>query len=141
VILIDTNVVSETLKAKPEEQVVRWLTENDEDIWLPVIVIAEIAYAIERIRPEQRASRLAQGLDAWRDRFHDRICTFSESDALVYGRIMGQASQKGRPMAIPDGMVAAMAVGRGASLATRNVSDFSNCGIPLVNPWEFRPGY
>ncbi|MGY6588623.1 MAG: PIN domain-containing protein [Wenzhouxiangella sp.] len=138
-ILIDTNVLSETLKPKPDDQVIRWLSSNDEDIWLPVIVIAEIAYGIERIRPDQRAGRLAQGLDAWRGRFHDRICMFSESDALVYGRIMGQASQSGRPMAIPDGMIAAMAIARGGSLATRNIRDFSDCGVKLVNPWELRP--
>lgn len=138
-ILIDTNVVSETLRATPETQVLQWLTENDEDIWLPVIVLAEIAYGIERIRPDQRAGRLAQGLDAWRDRFRDRICGFSESDALVYGRIMGQASRQGHPMAIPDGMIAAMAIGRGASLATRNQRDFSGCEVNLVNPWEHPP--
>jgi len=135
VILIDTNVVSETLKPKPDDRVVTWLTENDEDIWLPVIVLAQMAYGVERIRPDQRAGRLSQGLDAWRDRFHDRICAFSETDALVYGRLMGQASRRGHPMAIPDGMIAAMAITRGATLATRNERDFANCEVRLINPW------
>lgn len=134
-ILIDTNVVSETLKPKPDPQVLRWLKQNDEDIWLPVIVLAEVAYGIERIRPDERAGRLAQGLGAWRDRFRERICGFSESDALAYGHIMGQASRQGCPMALPDGMIAAMTISRGAALATRNTRDFASCGVTLLNPW------
>jgi predicted nucleic acid-binding protein len=135
-ILIDTNILSETLKPKPEPRVIEWLTEHDAEIWLPVIVLAEIAYGIERIRPDHRAERLARGLESWRDRFRDRICLFSEADALSYGKIMGQASLKGRPMSIPDGMIAAMVLNLSARLATRNVDDFAACSIALINPWN-----
>jgi len=136
VIFIDTNVVSETLKPTPSPRVIEWLTEHDAVISLPSVVLAELAYGIERIRPDQRAARLEKGLDAWRTRFRDQIQTFNESDALTYGRLMGGAERGGRPMSIPDGMIAAMALNRGWRLATRNGRDFEATGVELIDPWR-----
>jgi predicted nucleic acid-binding protein len=55
---------------------------------------------------------------------------------MTYGEIMGRGAQAGRPMAIPDGMIAATTLAHGGSLATRNVDDFRDSGIDLVNPWQ-----
>lgn len=136
-ILVDTNVISETLKPSPDQRVIEWLIANDAELALPSMVIAELAYGIARIRPDQRAKRLEQGLEAWRARFRDRIHAFSEADALAYGEVMGTRSQSGLPMSIPDGIIAAMARTRGASVATRNVEDFGALQLEVVNPWEF----
>ncbi|MCH8476839.1 MAG: PIN domain-containing protein [Wenzhouxiangella sp.] len=67
-ILLDTNVLSETLKPQPHVLAIEWLTEHDAEILLPVIALAEIACGIERIRPDQRTLRLTRGLEAWRGR-------------------------------------------------------------------------
>ena len=136
-ILVDTNVISETLKPAPDQQVVEWLIAHDTELALPSIVVAELAYGIARIRPDQRAERLERGLQSWRARFRDRIHAFSEEDALAYGRLMGERSLSGHPMSIPDGMIAAMARTRAASVATRNVEDFRGLQVELVNPWAF----
>jgi predicted nucleic acid-binding protein len=134
-IFLDTNIVSETLKPAPDPLVVEWLIAHDAELALPSVALAEIAYGIERVRPQNRAKRLAQGLAAWRDRLKGRIFYFDEAAAMCYGEIMGQATRSGRPMSVPDGMIAATARIHGASLATRNVADFRDTGLDLVNPW------
>ncbi|SIQ86011.1 hypothetical protein SAMN05880590_10835 [Rhizobium sp. RU35A] len=136
-IFIDTNVLSETLKKAPSEAVIAWLVRHDAEIALSSVVIGEIAYGIAKIRPDQRAERLEQGLTDWRRRFADRIFAFTEETALIYGLLMGEAARQGRGMSAPDGMIAAIARAHGGRLATRNTGDFLTCGLDLVNPWDF----
>ncbi|GAA4160253.1 type II toxin-antitoxin system VapC family toxin [Shinella granuli] len=136
-IFLDTNVVSETLKKAPSENVLAWLVRFDAELALPTVTIAEIAFGIQKIRPDERADRLAQGLAEWRRRFAGRIFGLTEAAALVYGEIMGQAVREGRPMSAPDGMIAAIVRVNGGRLATRNIRDFTGTGIELVDPWAF----
>lgn len=136
-IFLDTNVVSETLKKAPDEAVIAWLTRHDAELALPTITIAEIAFGIGKIRPDQRAERLENGLADWRRRFADRIFGFTEEAALAYGEIMAGALKQGRTMSTPDGMIAAIARINGGRLATRNLKDFATTGLDLVSPWDF----
>lgn len=135
-IFLDTNVISETLRAAPSPAVVAWLATHDAEIALSSVVIAEIAFGIQKIRPDERANRLEAGLNAWRNRFASRIYPFTEEAALAYGEIMGLASRPGAGMATADGMIAAIAHTLGGRLATRNVRDFSVTGLVIINPWE-----
>jgi predicted nucleic acid-binding protein len=80
---------------------------------------------------------LEQGLTDWRHRFADRIFGFTEVAALAYGDIMSAAVKKGQPMTAPEGMIAAIARINGASLATRNLTDFATTGLALIPPWDF----
>ena len=136
-IFLDTNVVSETLKKAPNEAVIAWLVRYDAELALPTVTIAEIAYGIQKIRPDQRAERLEQGLADWRRRFADRIFSLTEEAALAYGEIMGAAARQGRGMSAPDGMIAAIAQVNGGRLATRNLTDFETAGLALTSPWDF----
>ena len=136
-IFLDTNVVSETLKKAPDEAVIAWLVRFDAELALPTVTIAEIAFGIAKVRPDQRADRLEQGLLDWRRRFADRIFGFTEEAAIAYGDIMGEAARKGRGMSAPDGMIAAIARINGGRLATRNRKDFETAGLNLISPWEF----
>lgn len=135
-IFLDTNVVSETLRLQPEPRVTDWLTRHDAELALSSVVIAELAFGIEKIRPDQRAGRLASGLDAWRQRFAGRIFAFTEEAALVYGHLMGQAVRNGRALSAQDGMIAAIALTHASPLATRNRSDFEPTGVALIDPWR-----
>ena len=99
------------------------------------VTIAEIAFGIQRIRPDERADHL--GLSEWRRRFAGRIFALTEDTALAYGEIMRHAKRQGRGMSAPDGMIAAIAQVNGGRLATRNISDFATTGLALVSPWEF----
>lgn len=136
-IFLDTNVVSETLKKAPSENVLAWLVRFDAELALPTVTIAEIAFGIQKIRPDQRADRLAQGLADWRQRFASRIFGLTEEAALAYGEIMGNAVRDGRPMSAADGMIAAIARVNGGRLATRNIRDFDARGVELIDPWAF----
>lgn len=134
-IFLDTNVVSETLRKDPEPAVLDWLARHDSELALPTVTIAELAFGIEKIRPDQRAQRLELGLMGWRRRFADRIFGLTEEAALAYGKIMGEARRRGRPMSAPDGMIAAIAHVHGGRLATRNLADFETTGLTLISPW------
>jgi predicted nucleic acid-binding protein len=136
-IFLDTNVLSETFRKAPNEAVIAWLVRHDAELALSTVTIAEIAYGIQKIRPDQRADRLERGLEDWRRRFADRVFGLTEEAALAYGEIMGVAVRQGRTMSAPDGMIAAIARVNGGRLATRNLTDFETTGLDLISPWDF----
>lgn len=135
-IFLDTNVISESLKKAPEPKVIAWLVRHDAELALPTVAIAEIAFGIEKIRPDERSQRLEQGLEDWRRRFAGRVFGLTEEAALAYGDIMAMARRLGRPMSVQDGMIAAIARVQNGILATRNLRDFEITGLELVSPWE-----
>lgn len=134
-IFVDTNILSEASRRNPDPAAMAWLDRYDAELALSTVVIAEIAFGIERIRPDQRSLRLASDLSRWRERFADRIFGLTEEAALRYGEIMGSASRTGIRMSAPDGMIAAIASLNGGRLATRNVADFQTTGLELIDPW------
>jgi len=137
VIFLDTNVISETLKKAPDANVIDWLVRFDAELALSTVVIAEIAFGIQKIRPDERANRLDLSLADWRRRFAGRIFGLTEEAALAYGEIMGRAVRKGHPMSAQDGMIAAIAAVHGGRLATRNTRDFAHTELELMDPWQF----
>lgn len=134
-IFVDTNVISETMRPAPDARVLGWLVKHDAEIAISTVVIAELAFGISKIHPDQRAARLSSALEQWRLRFSGRLFGLTEEAALAYGELMGGAARQGRPMSAPDGMIAAIALVHDCPLATRNVSDFQTTGIALKNPW------
>ncbi|MCW5730269.1 MAG: type II toxin-antitoxin system VapC family toxin [Alphaproteobacteria bacterium] len=136
-IFVDTNVVSETLRKHPDQAVLAWLARHDADLALPTVTIGEIAFGIAKIRPDERAARLWQGLGEWRRRYAARIFGLTEDAALAYGEIMGEASRRGSGMSAADGMIAAIARTNGGRLATRNQADFRAAGLELISPWDY----
>ena len=135
-IFIDTNVISEILNIVPTLHVEVWLARHDAELALSSIVIAEVAFGIQKIRPDERAKRLEGGLQTLRRRFAGRIFPFTEEAALIYGEVMGQAARRGIQMSGADGMIAAVALVNGGRLATRNVRDFKDTGLTIINPWD-----
>lgn len=135
-IFVDTNVVSDAMRKTPNLTVRAWLARHDAELALPAIVIAEIAFGIFRIAPDQRSRKLEAGLARVRQHFARRIFGFTEEAALAYGELMGRASRRGVAMSTADGMIAAIALVNGGRLATRNVDDFRATGLQLVSPWD-----
>jgi predicted nucleic acid-binding protein len=90
VIVLDTNVLSETFSRNPNEAVVSWLKRFDVELAVPSVSIAEIAYGIEKLQPSHPPERIEAGLAAMRQRFASRILAFDEAAALAFGRIVAR---------------------------------------------------
>jgi predicted nucleic acid-binding protein len=136
VIFLDANVVSDTMRPRPDANVAAWLSTYGGTLQLSTIVIAEICFGISRKTAEERSPRWMPALEGWVSRLQGRIHVFDEASAMIYGEIMGIACRNGRPLDVMDAMIAAIALRHGAALATRNTKHFEGLGIRLINPWE-----
>ena len=136
-ILLDTNVVSEVMKTRPEEAVVAWLNGQDsERLHVSAITIGEIAYGLRILPDGKRQSGLRERFERFIAlAFDQRVLAYDESAARIYGDLMGDRKELGLPMSVPDGQIAAIARLNHLAVATRNVVDFENCGIDVVNPF------
>lgn len=136
--LLDTNVVSEWVKPRPDAGVVQWLTEVDEDeVFISAVTIAEIRHGIQRMARGVRRDRL----DLWLSeelpvRFDARVLPIDAQVADEWGRVMARSQEIGRPAGVMDAFVAATTKRHDLTLATRNVTDFEALGIQVVNPWR-----
>jgi toxin FitB len=136
-ILLDTNVISETMRERPEPAVSEWLDKHPvEELWTASVVVAELLSGIDLMPPgrKQKAFREAvEGMIA--EYFRGQILNFDVPAARCYGQILSSRQRIGRRIREFDAQIAAIALANGATLATRNTSDFEHCGIPLINPW------
>lgn len=135
-IFTDTNVLSETVRPRPNTQVLKWLEKHDPELAMSTVVLAELSFGIEKIRADERAKRLSGFFQETRARFSGRIYGFDESSALIYGKIMGEAVREGRTLPAADGMIAAIALRHDAALATRNKRNFGIRVLRVIDPWE-----
>ena len=138
-ILLDTNVVSEVMRTRPAEAVVTWLNGQDsEKLYVSAITIGEIAYGLRILPDGKRRSGLRERFERFVAlAFDQRVLAYDDSAARIYGELMGDRKEFGLPMSVPDGQIAAIARLNHLAIATRNVSDFENCGIEVINPFEF----
>ena len=137
-ILLDTNVVSEVMKTQPAEAVVAWLNSQDsEKLYVSAVTIGEIAYGLRILPDGKRRTRLRERFERFVDlAFDQRVLSYDEAAARIYGELMGDRKELGRPMSVPDGQIAAIARRDHLAVATRNVLDFEDCGIEVINPFE-----
>jgi predicted nucleic acid-binding protein len=136
VILLDTNVISELVKPQPDARVVSWTRRSAAALAVPTIAVAEMAFGIEKLVEGRRRDELLDALRRLVTEFADRLFDFNVNAAWAYGRILARARRIGRPMALPDALIAAIAQANGCALATRNVKDFTSTRLELVNPWQ-----
>jgi predicted nucleic acid-binding protein len=139
-IVLDTNVVSETMRVSPSTVVLDWLNSRaTSSLFLTSVTIAEIEYGLKSLPEGRRRRSLTERFGRFiTQAFEERIMNFDQHAARVYGDIMAHRKRIGRPMSVQDGQIAAMARLKGFSLATRNTRDFLDCEIELINP--FKPG-
>ena len=140
-ILLDTNIVSEVMKTRPAKAVVAWLNaQASEQLYVSAITIGEIAYGLRILPDGRRRTGLRERFERFVAlAFDQRVLNYDEPAARIYGELMGNRKELGLPMSIPDGQIAAIARCGHLTVATRNVPDFENCGIEVVNPFEFAP--
>ena len=135
--LLDTTVVSEWMKPRPNPSVIRWLAEVDEDrVYLSVITLAELRYGIERLSSGARKTRLESWLrEELPLRFESRVLVVEAAVADAWGRVVNRCSAAGKPISVMDAFFAATSEVHGLILVTRNVSDFAASEVSLFNPW------
>jgi predicted nucleic acid-binding protein len=136
-IVLDTNVWSELIKASPSPHVVEWCNSYPEgELYLTSITQAEILVGIELLPSGRRRAAIAQAAEAsFREDFEERILSFDSDAAREFAGIVGARRRRGRPITQADAQIAAIARACGAAIATRNTSDFEHCGVKVVNPW------
>jgi toxin FitB len=136
-IVPDTNVLSETLRSNPVEQVRRWMrAQSATSLYTTTISEAEIFFGLALMAAGRRRTALERAVVAmFEEDFADRILPFDSAAARVFAEIAA-ARRLGRPIAGFDAQIAAIAYSRGATVATRNVADFADCGITVISPWE-----
>lgn len=131
-ILVDTNVWSELSKRRGEPRVIDWLVQNEAELLLSVLVIAELRAGYENPKARSIRPMLEIWLQGLELEFEDRIAPFDARDAHVYGQL---AAMRTIGAKVIDVQLAAQAIARNCTLATRNVDDFAWTGVKLVNPW------
>jgi toxin FitB len=141
VILLDTNVVSEPMRPKPDRNVLGWLdAQAAESLYLSTVSLAELLLGIETLPPGKRRNALVVALDKQIIAlFGERIVAFDTSAAESYARVVIRARQHGHPIAVADAQIEAIAVSRQLSVATRDVAPFEAAGIRIINPWTATP--
>lgn len=136
--LLDTNCVSELVRVKPQPRVLEWIEAADEGLlYLSVLTLGEIRKGLANLPQGKRRTRLETWLEVeLRARFAGRLLPIDEEVAKRWGLLAAQAKRKGKPLAIINGLLAATALHHGLTLVTRNIGDFTEAHVPVLNPWE-----
>ena len=139
--LLDTNVVLEWVKARPNSGVVAWLEAADEDrVFASVVTLAELRYGIERLAAGSRRMRLDEWLKGELPlRFEGRLLPVDDGVADAWGTVVARSEALGRPISAMDAFIAATAEVHNLTLVTRNASDFTSSVKSIINPWTEGP--
>ncbi|MAT43979.1 MAG: VapC toxin family PIN domain ribonuclease [Anaerolineaceae bacterium] len=136
--LLDTCVLSEFTRHVPNSKLIQWLDTMDESsLFLSVITVGEIQRGITRLVESRRQKELIIWMDTViNQRFQHRILSITAQTMLTWGALTARLEKEGHPMPVMDSLIAATVIENNLSLITRNVADFSQCGIQIINPWE-----
>ncbi len=136
-IVLDTNVVSELMRPMPSPAVETWMSAQPAaGMFISAVAEAELRYGLALLPEGQRQRRLlAQAEAMLAEDFAGRILPFDSAAAEAYAPIAAARRLAGRPISQAHAQIAAIAASRGAAIATRNVTDFTGCGIVVLDPW------
>jgi predicted nucleic acid-binding protein len=137
-IILDTNVVSEFMRPKPEERVLRWLDQQPRaSIWTTSVTVFEIRFGLETMPAGKRRTAFMASFERWlAEVVEQRIAGYDESAARRSSELAAERQRRGSPGELRDTMIAGIVLASHAKLATRNVKHFEEIAPSLVNPWE-----
>lgn len=136
--LLDTCVISELVKPRPEAKVVRWIDSVEErKLFLSVLTLGELEKGITKLPDSPRRDLLREWLEQdLVERFAKRILPIDAAVSSAWGKMQGEAERGGTKLPVIDSLLTATVQVHRLTLATRNVADFERCGAALYNPWE-----
>ena len=135
--LLDTCVMSELVKATPDENVINWINNTpDERLFLSVITIGEIRKGLTKLPDSKKKYRLTNWLNTLLENYEARIYPVDLAVAESWGTIQGKAENNGTPVASVDSLIAAVAQTHNLIIVTRNEKDFAATNVTIVNPWK-----
>lgn len=136
-IILDTNVISELMKPEPSQKVFRWVSRRSPlDLFTTTISQAEVLYGIVFLPRGKRRNLLQAAAESmFAEDFAGRILPFDEDAARVFPEIVVARRSMGRPIAVFDAEIAAIARSRASAVATRDTRGFGDCGISVLDPW------
>jgi predicted nucleic acid-binding protein len=139
-ILLDTNVISEMMRERPEPVVSAWLDKQpEEELWTASVVLAELLSGIDMMPAGRKQKALREAVEEMiAEDFRGQILNFDLRAARQYGQILSTRRKIGRPIREFDAQIAAIASVYGATLATRDVNDFVACGLTVIDPWSVK---
>ena len=135
-VVLDTNVVLEAMRVAPSPEVMAWMDgQHARRLFVAAVTEAEIRAGIAFLPDGARRQNLADAAErAFGRLFDTRILPFDSQAARIYAEIAARRRQSGRPISPADCQIAAIALSRGMVLATRNVRDFADAGVELIDP-------
>jgi|SRR6185312_16804892 len=137
--LLDTNILSEIRKPKPEPKVLAFIAGNPlEEFYISVVTVAELRFGIDRLNEDnvQRADLTEWLTQTIRPMFSDRVLPVTEDIILRWRILMEEGRKTGRPFSQPDLLIAATAWQHSHTVVTRDRRNFDNARVPVLNPWE-----
>ena len=135
-VILDTNVVSELMRASPDSHVESWVRAVPPAmVYTTAVTVAEVRFGIARLPPGRRRARLSDAADEVFSAFADHVLSFDAAAASEYADLVVEREQAGAPIGGFDAQIAAICRVRRATLATGNAGDFGGLGLNLVDPW------
>lgn len=134
--IVDTNIISEAIKADPNPAVLAWLEQNSRALYLTSITIEELRFGALMLPKGKRRKALEEWIDSLSAGFSQKIFSFDALAAEICAGFHEKAISSGKTPSIEDLIIASIAKRKGFCLATRNVKDFEYLDIDLVNPFE-----
>lgn len=140
-IVLDTNVISEVLRSKPDPRVVEWVEQLPGDVAITTVTLAELLTGVRRIPDGRRKTELTTRIEAAIEPFRGSrsILTFDETAAAFYADVLLCRAAAGRPISMGDAQIAAICFAHEATCATRDLGGFAHTGVDLVDPWAPEP--
>jgi predicted nucleic acid-binding protein len=134
--LLDTCVISEMIKIKPNQNVMSWIKEKDEThLYISVICLGEIKKGIAKLSDKKKKNALIDWFSDLEDRFEGRIIPIDKNVAEKWGTIQGELEKKGMAMPAIDSLIACSALAYNMIVVTRNGNDMERSGVEIINPW------
>ena len=137
-VVIDTNIVSELMRAEPSAEVLAWMDDRPpRELFVTAVTEAEVRTGIALLPEGRRRRGLAEACErSFGSLFAGRVLPFDSDAARAYAEIVAARRVLGRPVSQADGQIAAIARSRGMAVATRNIRDFEDMGIDVFDPWD-----